>query len=122
MELEVTHLGLRVGQDALLMALDARTPSPVMHIAGALAIRPSTVSKMVDKLESAELVVRSTDSADGRRTLIRITPAGVAMQARIREVWLTFDGELRREAGPSLNLAHLQQIEGLLRKRLDRLR
>ncbi len=51
-----------------------------------------------------------------RRTLIQLTPAGVAMQARIREVWLTFDGELRREAGPSLNLATFATIEGPLEK------
>lgn len=122
MDLQIMHLGLRVGQDALLMSLDARTALPVMDIASVLAVRGSTVSKMLDKLEASGLVIRSADSADGRRTLVQLTTAGVEMRSRIREVWLAFDGDLRLEAGPDLNLVHLQQIEGLLRKRLDRLR
>ena len=68
-------------------AVDQQSHAALRHLAAWGPMRPtalsevlgtgaSHVSKIVGRLEEAELVVRSTDPADGRATLISLTPAG----------------------------------------------
>ena len=56
-----------------LLAWGPMRPTALSEV---LATGASHVSKIVGRLEEAELVVRSTDPADGRATLISLTPAG----------------------------------------------
>ncbi|GGD28640.1 MarR family winged helix-turn-helix transcriptional regulator [Aureimonas glaciei] len=75
------------GQDHMMMVLVPGTDIPVSELAMELDVRPSTVSKMVDRLAERGLVVRLPDAKDNRKTLLRITAEGVRAQARIRTVW-----------------------------------
>jgi DNA-binding MarR family transcriptional regulator len=48
----------------------------------ALRVDPSTATRSVAPLVEAGLVVRTTDPADGRRVLVRLTPKGRARLAK----------------------------------------
>ena len=68
-------------------AIDQQSHAALRHLAAWGPMRPSSmsevlgtgashVSKIVGRLEEADLVVRSTDPADGRATLISLTESG----------------------------------------------
>ncbi len=55
-------------------------------------VRPPSITRVVDGLEAADMVVRKDNPADGRQVLVEITPEGVArMESYVeaREAWLT---------------------------------
>src|ERR1700710_1587556 len=63
--------------------------------AGALAqreqVRPPSITRVVDGLEAARMVVRKDNPADGRQVLVEITASGrVRMESYVeeREAWL----------------------------------
>ena len=91
--IKLASLGFHNGQDELLMAIDAKGET-VSVVAEHLAIRPSTVSKMMDRLVAKGLVERTGDVRDGRRTLIRITPAGIEARKMLEQARAELDAEL----------------------------
>jgi DNA-binding MarR family transcriptional regulator len=84
------------GQDHLMMCLAYETSVAVSELAKKLDVRPSTVSKMLDRLYERGLVVRLPDRGDSRKTLVRLTRDGVQAQRDIRSVW----GEVGRSLTP----------------------
>ena len=69
--LQVTDL-----QTLHLMVLrdDVRTPRQISATTG---IPPSTVTKLLDRLEEAGYITRSPDPADRRRTVIALVPSAI---------------------------------------------
>lgn len=66
------------------------------HIAELLGVGQPTASHLVDRLVQAGLVERTEDSEDRRRTLAELTPQGVELIERLRQIrieplqrWLT---------------------------------
>ena len=61
------------GQDELLLALDEEAAIPVSKLADELKVRPSTVSKMLERLVRKGLVERSVDQRNhaGRWSKLR---------------------------------------------------
>ncbi|WP_158874991.1 MarR family winged helix-turn-helix transcriptional regulator [Antarcticirhabdus aurantiaca] len=94
MGLQLAEFGLHPGRDRLLLALYPGGSVSVSILTDVLNVRPSTVSKMLDRMLVAGLAVREPDPAEGCRTMVSITPAGMDAQERIREV--------RRRLEPSL--------------------
>ncbi|GGD38036.1 MarR family winged helix-turn-helix transcriptional regulator [Aureimonas glaciei] len=84
------------GQDHMIMVLVPGTDIAVSELAMELDVRPSTVSKMVDRLAERGLVIRLPDPKDSRKTLLRITAEGVRTQATIRTLW----AEIGRRLAP----------------------
>lgn len=122
--IRLTEIGLHLGQDQLLQRLDPERPITVSALGEALNVRPSTVSKMVDRLASASLVKRSMHDGDARRTMISITPAGIEMQKKIRAVWKSVEKEVLRSMGrsPRAVAKELRTLDRHLILRLRRLR
>lgn len=87
--------GFHNGQDELLLAIDA-TGLPVNVIAEQLMVRPSTVSKMLDRLMEKGLVERCIDVQDGRRTIIRLTRAGTTARSGLIDLRKAVDAELAK--------------------------
>ncbi|WP_244498179.1 MarR family winged helix-turn-helix transcriptional regulator [Aureimonas ureilytica] len=121
----LAQIDLHPGQDQLLARLTPGESVSVSALAEQLAVRPSTVSKMLDRLIEKDLVLRESNSRDARRTMVMLTAAGEAAKQRVRALWLRLDTEL----GNSLEdkeraamLASLQQVDQLLSARLRRLR
>jgi DNA-binding MarR family transcriptional regulator len=68
------------GPQRLALRMVGREPGmPTLRLAALLHLHPSTVTGILDRLESAGLVRRTTDPADARSTRLRLTRRGVAI-------------------------------------------
>ncbi|KQT46315.1 hypothetical protein ASG43_11870 [Aureimonas sp. Leaf454] len=122
--IKLAALGFNNGQDELLMAVPDEG-LPVAQLADLLMIRPSTVSKMTDRLIERALVERVGDLRDARRTIVRITQAGL----EAREMVIAARQELEKELTRTLEEKDLMQMQAclddcadMLERRLKRLR
>jgi DNA-binding MarR family transcriptional regulator len=68
----------------VLQILENRQPANISAIADALRLDASTVTRQVVAMETAALVERQRDPADGRGTLVVATPHGLAELASTR--------------------------------------
>jgi DNA-binding MarR family transcriptional regulator len=59
-----------------LLAFSRQGVLPVGKVGERLQVHPASVTNAVQRLEDADLVVRSANPADGRSVLAAITPAG----------------------------------------------
>jgi DNA-binding MarR family transcriptional regulator len=84
--------GPSVGRLAVLGRLDRDGPSSISDLAARERMRPQSMAQTVHDLETAGLVSRRPDPADGRRAFVELTTAGLdqlqTTRAR-RETWLT---------------------------------
>ncbi|MFD2238710.1 MarR family winged helix-turn-helix transcriptional regulator [Aureimonas populi] len=121
----LAEIGLHPGQDQLLHRLTAGQAVSVSALADQLAVRPSTVSKMLDRLIEKKLVLRTTSSGDARRTMVLLTEEGATVRTAVLALWERLETELvatipdgnRREL-----IGALAQVDTLLATRLRRLR
>ena len=121
----LAQIDLHPGQDQLLVRLTPGESVSVSALAEQLAVRPSTVSKMLDRLIEKNLVLRESNSRDARRTMVTLTPAGEAAKQRVRALWMRLETELGNSLEESERkslLLSLQQVDQLLSARLRRLR
>lgn len=121
----LAEIDLHPGQDQLLDRLEADNPVNVSTLAELLAVRPSTVSKMLDRLIERGLVSRSANARDARRTMVHLTPAGLEAQRRVREIWLKLESDLTTALTPEDIAAlddSLYRAGDILTQRLRRLR
>lgn len=121
----LAQIDLHPGQDQLLVRLTPGESVSVSALAEQLAVRPSTVSKMLDRLIEKDLVLRESNSRDARRTMVTLTSSGEAAKQRVRALWMRLETELgnsldEKERGAMLS--SLQQVDQLLSARLRRLR
>ncbi|CAM5574018.1 MarR family winged helix-turn-helix transcriptional regulator [Streptomyces hirsutus] len=63
-------------QFRMLTVLSTRGDTKLVALAGLLHVAPSTAMRMVDRLIAAGLVVRHTNRANRRETLLRLTDEG----------------------------------------------
>lgn len=121
----LAEIGLHPGQDQLLDRLDPEQPVSVSVLAEDLAVRPSTISKMLDRLIEKGLVTRLASDSDARRTLVQLTEEGVRAQEQVRAIWQRLETELTsamdRETLQTLDHT-LTSTGDLLARKLRRLR
>lgn len=68
------------GPQRLALRLVSRFPGlPAGRLARLLQLHPSTVTGVVKRLAGRGLLARRSDSSDGRRSHLQITPAGLAL-------------------------------------------
>lgn len=75
-------LGISVGQMRVLAVLSDSGPRTVNELSVLTVIRQSTLSRALDSLESAGLVLRAAVAGDSRARSVSLTPAGEALHAR----------------------------------------
>jgi DNA-binding MarR family transcriptional regulator len=102
-----------LAQGSVLGRLSREGTSSVGTLATAERVRPQSMAQTVSDLEAAGLISRRPDPADGRRTLVELTPEGVVTleaDRRDREGWLAsaIAGELspaeRRQLAHAVDL------------------
>jgi len=84
--------GPSVGRLAVLGRLDRDGPASISALATCERMRPQSMAQTVHDLETAGLVSRRPDPADGRRAFIELTDAGLELlhtTRASRETWLT---------------------------------
>jgi DNA-binding MarR family transcriptional regulator len=80
-----------VAQASVLSRLDREGAQTTSALAAAERVRPQSMAQTLAELETAGLIDRRPDPADGRRVLIELTPSGRerVLEARgRREDWL----------------------------------
>ena len=83
------HLPLT--QAAVLGRLDREGPRSIGELAASEAVRPQSMSQTLAELEAEQLIARSPDATDGRRTMIELTSRGheaLRQDRAKREGWL----------------------------------
>jgi DNA-binding MarR family transcriptional regulator len=111
--------GPSVGRMSVLGRLDRDGPASISVLAVCERMRPQSMAQIVHDLETAGLVSRRRDPADGRRAFVELTAAGLEVlhtTRASRETWLTeaLDRELD---GDERALMH--DALGLLRRVAD---
>ncbi|MCU1398691.1 MAG: transcriptional regulator, MarR family [Acidimicrobiales bacterium] len=75
-----------VPQFRALVVLSSRGPQPVGALAEALAIHPSTATRLCDRLVSKRLVRRAVSRENRRETTISLSPAGRDLVDRVTNI------------------------------------
>jgi DNA-binding MarR family transcriptional regulator len=88
--------GITLPQFRLLVVLGGRGPHKLTALADHLAVNPSTVTRMVDRLVAAELVARTANPASRRELVVSLTESGAAV---VREVTRRRRAEITRIVG-----------------------
>jgi DNA-binding MarR family transcriptional regulator len=77
----LASLGVTYPQYLVLVALWSRDDRTVGDLGGQLFLETSTLTPLLKRLESLEMVTRSRDPADERQVRVRLTRKGAALQA-----------------------------------------
>lgn len=77
----------------IITLLGVRGPLRVQDIAAALALPSSTVSRQVTRLIDRDLVAKTADDADGRASVIELSPDGQAAFDTLAQAWRSLFAE-----------------------------
>ena len=123
--IRLKEVGLAIGQDELLVSLDEHDGATVSALAELIFVRPSTVSKMLDRLAAKGLVRRDRPEGDQRRTVVYMTPEGREMVRQVHRIYTEIDLDLQRVdeafADPDLRRT-VEMLGDAVHKRLIRIR
>ncbi|MCB1977849.1 MAG: MarR family transcriptional regulator [Burkholderiaceae bacterium] len=107
--------GLTFAQCLPLYKISRCKDTTLAALARDLEADPATVTRLLDRLEAKELVVRERSTSDKRVVHVRATPLGAAMAQELTPVLAdTLNAHLAGFSG-----AEWQQLMGLLRRMLD---
>jgi DNA-binding MarR family transcriptional regulator len=73
-------------------------------------------SRLIDRMEKADLVAREAHPVDGRGQFIAITPEGRALQKRM---WKVYGAAIARHVGGKLQRGEAAQLAALLGKLIE---
>ena len=121
--LRLAEIGLVNGQDEVLLALDPDLPVSLPALAGKLDMRSEIVSRLVEPLVSQDILKSAGFTASGQR-LLNVSPKGVTLQSRIRDIWNEIGADLSgpEVAAPLDRLVEdLQATQGMVNANLTRL-
>lgn len=124
--LKLAEIGVMVGQDQFLDLLDPQEQCSIQEAAHRLNVRPSTVSKMVDRFQENGWATRSGHARDQRKVLVVLTEKGSEVREQVREIWAAVESEIVAAMPPAGDqdprFEELRQIDAALLGRLSRLR
>ncbi|MCX4554927.1 MarR family winged helix-turn-helix transcriptional regulator [Streptomyces umbrinus] len=79
--------GLYTGQELLMMQLWERGEQRQADLIKTLGLDPSTVTKMLQRLEQSGFVTRKPAANDRRAIVVSATRAGQALRGQVRQAW-----------------------------------
>ncbi|MFF5424041.1 MULTISPECIES: MarR family winged helix-turn-helix transcriptional regulator [unclassified Streptomyces] len=104
------ELGLYPGQELMMMRLWDSGAARQSELIQFLGVDPSTVTKMLQRLELCGYVRRSPDPADRRAVLVESTGKGDALRAGVEGAW----SDLERTSLTGLTPAESTELARLL--------
>jgi DNA-binding MarR family transcriptional regulator len=96
LESALDDLGVSQGEAHVLSVL-AAGPAPITRLAETVGVKRSTLTNILDRLESHALAHREINPADRRSFVVRPTPAGKRAARKIAEAFAAVDAKLARE-------------------------
>ncbi|MGW6391802.1 MarR family winged helix-turn-helix transcriptional regulator [Streptomyces sp. NPDC055103] len=110
-------LGLYPGQELMMMRLWDSGPVRQSELIQSLGLDPSTVTKMLQRLEQCGHVRRRPDPADRRAVLVETTDAGLALRAGVEGAWKDLEDLSLGGLAPD-DRAELARLLGLVAENL----
>jgi DNA-binding MarR family transcriptional regulator len=110
--------GLTPSLNAALATVERHGPLTPSELADRERVQRPSITRVVAKLEAAELVGRTADPLDGRSSLIAVTPRGSALLKELRNRKDAFLAERLRRL-PAEDRATLARAAELLEELLD---
>ncbi len=89
----LSEAGLYVGQEMMLYSLWNECGLTQSDLAKQLCVEAPTVTKMLQRMERAELIERCVDTEDGRVSRVHITEKGRALKGTIEQAWQTLEAK-----------------------------
>lgn len=105
-------IGMDVPRWRVLMILAEHEPASISTLSDEAVINLSTMTKIVQRMEADDLVTASTRESDARVTEVRLTNAGRAALAGVREQ----AGQVFRHAFDTLDGAAINDLLATLRQ------
>jgi DNA-binding MarR family transcriptional regulator len=121
----LSDLGLYPGQEIVLMMLGEAGPTGQKDIVDYCGTHPSTVTKMLQRLEHAGLVRRRPSELDARAMVVELTPRGEQMIPRLNDLWEELERLTVADLSPNQQtrlLPVLRRLQGSIEKALDQRR
>ncbi|MFF9071460.1 MarR family winged helix-turn-helix transcriptional regulator [Streptomyces sp. NPDC014872] len=112
-------LGLYPGQEFLMMFLWDGGPVRQSELIKVMDLDPSTVTKMLQRLEQAGHVRRSPDPDDRRAVLVEATEESCALHAAVGRAWTDLEGLTLAGLDPA-ERAELARLLGKVEENLCR--
>ncbi|MBK8028504.1 MAG: MarR family transcriptional regulator [Anaerolineae bacterium] len=106
------RFGLTPTQYNVLLHLDPLSGQQLVTLSDLMLVARSTISRIIDQMEAAELVHRVTDPDDRRAQRVVLTRAGVDLRDRVHEA----HGKALEEYLSGVDLAEQEELLLLLRK------
>jgi len=88
------ELGLYRGQHSMLRALWEQDGLTHTELAKCSHVRPSTITKTIQRMEKVGLVERKHDAEDQRVSRVYLTKAGRAVQGDVEQTWHKLEEEI----------------------------
>ncbi len=117
------EVGLVPGQELLLLQLWDRDRCSQTDLVERLGLDPSTVTKMLQRLERAGWLAREPSPDDGRVMVVTLTRAGRDLQVAVTTLWSELEGETIKALSPDEQaelLRLLSKVEAGLRASRER--
>ena len=95
-ERKLARLGLRIGQELILLKLAAQEGLSQSQLAIQLGVEQATVSIMLRRMGKAGFIRRRTDRKDARVTRVWATEKGRALVVPITRIWQEQEDDLLR--------------------------
>jgi DNA-binding MarR family transcriptional regulator len=103
---------------AALATIDRHGPLSPSRLAEVERVRRPTATRMITRLEEEGLVLRSTDPADGRVSVVQLSTVGRTLLKRIRGRKNAYLARRLRELSPD-ELADLERAAAILERLLE---
>ncbi|WP_053642088.1 MULTISPECIES: MarR family winged helix-turn-helix transcriptional regulator [unclassified Streptomyces] len=111
------ELGLYPGQELMMMRLWDCGPVRQSELIQSLGLDPSTVTKMLQRLEQSGHVRRGPDPADRRAVLVEATERGQALRTGVEDAWQDLEAHSLDGLGAA-DRAELARLLGLVAENL----
>lgn len=95
-EAEFALVGLAPSYAFVLMGINEKPGIQPKEISAYMQLTPSTVTRLIEKLEHKGLVTRKTN---GRATEVYPTPKSLELDCKIKEAWANLDARYTQQLG-----------------------
>jgi DNA-binding MarR family transcriptional regulator len=92
--MNLNAVGLHCGQDLVLLELGKQEGLRPSELADRLGVEPPTVTKMLQRMESAGTVMRSADPEDARAMCVYLTDTGHNLREHVGWCWQDLESQV----------------------------